>query len=57
VRIETLAQIDPKAASADDPNEPILQKLARKFGGKIKGPQDWAENHGHYIHGTPKRKK
>ncbi len=23
--------------------------------GTVDGPEDWAENHDHYIHGTPKR--
>ena len=32
----------------------IWQKL-RSVAGTIPGPADWAENHDHYIHGTPKR--
>ena len=30
----------------------------RKYIGCIKdGPEDWADEHDHYIHGTPKREK
>ena len=31
----------------------VLSKLA----GTIEGPQDWSEEHDHYLYGTPKRKK
>jgi hypothetical protein len=26
----------------------------RKLAGTVEGPEDWAKNHNHYIHGTPK---
>lgn len=32
----------------------IWDKLL-KLAGTIDGPEDWAENHDHYIHGAPKR--
>jgi hypothetical protein len=37
------------------PKETVTQRLARKFGGTVKMPRDWARNHDHYIRGTPKR--
>jgi hypothetical protein len=27
----------------------------RGVAGTVEGPEDWARNHDHYIHGTPKR--
>jgi hypothetical protein len=27
-----------------------------KLAGCVEGPADWAEEHDHYIHGTPKRR-
>jgi len=33
----------------------IWEKLL-SIAGTVEGPEDWAENHDHYIHGTPKRK-
>lgn len=32
----------------------IWDKL-RGVAGTVEGPQDWAANHDHHIHGTPKR--
>jgi hypothetical protein len=51
-------RVEPVGAATDEVTEaaePILKKLTRQFGGRIKGPSDWAQNHDHYIHGTPKR--
>lgn len=31
-----------------------LQEIAAQLGGL---PEDWAEQHDHYIHGTPKRSR
>jgi len=31
----------------------IWEKLL-KLAGTVEGPEDWATNHDHYIHGTPK---
>jgi hypothetical protein len=34
-----------------------LREMLLSHAGKGKGlPRDFADNHGHYIHGTPKRK-
>jgi hypothetical protein len=42
-----------------DPNEdggPSLMESLSEFAGSVEGlPEDFAENHDHYIHGTPKR--
>jgi hypothetical protein len=39
----------------NEPGEPTIRSLL-KFAGVIKGmPADFAEQHDHYIHGTPKR--
>jgi hypothetical protein len=34
---------------------PSLWEKLRDLAGTVEGPEDWAENHDHYIHGTPKR--
>jgi len=47
VRVEPIEEI-PAA-------EPIGKKLARMAGILKDLPNDFAENHDHYIHGTPKR--
>ena len=35
--------------------EPTIWDKLLKLAGTIDGPEDWAENHDHYIHGAPKR--
>lgn len=35
--------------------EPNLWDKLRNIAGTVEGPEDWARNHDHYIHGTPKR--
>jgi len=34
---------------------PTLWDNLRRIAGTVDGPEDWARNHDHYIHGTPKR--
>ena len=36
------------------PGRTIWDKLL-EMAGTVEGPEDWASNHDHYIHGTPKR--
>ncbi|HLW67062.1 MAG TPA: hypothetical protein VKS79_17240 [Gemmataceae bacterium] len=48
-RVEVTVQELPKAASA-------LGQMLLKHAGKAQGlPQDLADQHDHYLHGTPKR--
>jgi hypothetical protein len=35
--------------------QPTIWDKLRAIAGTIDGPEDWARNHDHYIHGTPKR--
>ncbi|HVT80663.1 MAG TPA: antitoxin family protein [Phycisphaerae bacterium] len=37
-----------------DDARPLSDEIMR-FAGSIKGPKDFARNHDHYIHGTPKK--
>ena len=37
------------------PGEPPLSPEYLKFAGTLNGPKDFARNHDHYIHGTPKK--
>ena len=55
---EQLKAAEQAAVEADERGEPtVLQKLL-KYAGTVKGwPSDMAENHDHYLHGTPKRTK
>ncbi len=34
---------------------PTIWDKLLKLAGTVEGPEDWARNHDHYIHGTPKR--
>ncbi len=46
LRIEVVEKGTPAHSVSDD---------LRGIVGSVDGPEDWAENHDHYIHGTPKR--
>ncbi|MBK8266989.1 MAG: hypothetical protein IPK83_01240 [Planctomycetes bacterium] len=35
--------------------QPSIWDKLKSIAGSVEGPEDWAENHDHYIHGTPKR--
>ncbi len=35
--------------------EPTVWEKLLELAGSVEGPSDWAENHDHYIHGTPRR--
>jgi hypothetical protein len=35
--------------------QPTIWDKLRALAGTIDGPEDWAKNHDHYIHGTPKK--
>jgi len=50
------AQVSVEIVGNNDDNPSVWDKLL-KLAGTVKGlPPDMAENHDHYIHGTPKRK-
>ena len=36
------------------PPESTLWEGLRALAGTVEGPEDWASNHDHYIHGTPR---
>jgi len=58
VRIERIKKATTAARkSKKQRKETALQRMWRQFGGTVRGPHDWAENHDHYIHGTPKRRR
>lgn len=43
-------------APASEPELPSMLEEFREFVGCMEGlPEDFADNHDHYIHGTPKR--
>ena len=54
-RVEVVVPKPPPTPSATNPGEPTIRSLL-KFAGTINDlPPDFAEQHDHYIHGTPKR--
>ena len=34
-----------------------IWEILSDFSGKIDGPEDWSEEHDHYLYGTPKQQK
>lgn len=34
-----------------------LWDVLSKFAGMVEGPEDWSEEHDHYLYGVPKREK
>jgi hypothetical protein len=45
--------IDQKTESTE--HGPTIWEKLLKLAGTVEGPEDWARNHDHYIHGTEKR--
>ncbi len=47
--------------SIRDPEAEIVEgdawDLLESFAGTIEGPEDWAEEHDHYLYGVPKRQE
>ena len=39
---------------ANGEDQPTIWEKLRALAGTVDGPEDWAHNHDHYIHGTPK---
>jgi len=48
------AEVNVEVVEKGEQQPTIWDKLLA-IAGTIEGPEDWAENHDHYIHGTPKR--
>jgi len=55
----TIVTVEPVTTSeAPEEQLPTLAELFKDLAGKAVGlPEDMAENHDHYLHGTPKRGK
>ncbi len=55
----TVVTVEPvKTPAEPDAQLPTLAEVFKNIAGKAEGlPEDMAENHDHYIHGTPKRSK
>ena len=48
----------PSSRKAANPDRPSWVDVVLKFAGTVDDlPSDFAENHDHYIHGAPKRKR
>jgi hypothetical protein len=54
VKIEP-SPAEPQEAAMDESGETFGQKLLKHAGKAIGLPSDLAENHDHYLYGTPKR--
>jgi hypothetical protein len=48
------AEVNIELLKSDAPQTSVWEAL-QQLAGTVEGPEDWAENHDHYIHGTPKR--
>jgi hypothetical protein len=48
------AEVNVEVIENGEPQSTIWDKL-RALAGTVEGPEDWAENHDHYLYGTPKR--
>ena len=52
----TRVAVEPVTEGADQAELPTLFEVFEDFIGKAEGlPEDFAAEHNHYIHGTPKR--
>lgn len=52
----TRVAVEPVTETTDEKDMPTLYEVFEKFIGKAEGlPEDFAAEHDHYIHGTPKR--
>jgi hypothetical protein len=45
-----------KTSPAEPKSAGSFFDTVRDLIGSVEGPEDWASEHDHYIHGTPKRK-
>jgi hypothetical protein len=45
-----------ETTTSEDPKRPTIWDKLLELAGTVEGPPDWAENHDHYLYGTPKRK-
>jgi hypothetical protein len=54
VRLPEGAEVNITVVEHQPPKPTIWDKL-RALAGTVEGPEDWARNHDHYIHGTPRR--
>ena len=53
---DRLRAAEKAAIEAEERGEPTVLEKLLKYAGAAKGwPSDMAENHDHYLHGTPKR--
>ncbi len=53
VSVRAVGETRPLSQPQSDPGS-VWDRL-RRLAGTVEGPSDWAANHDHYIHGTPKR--
>jgi len=54
VRVRPVGRRRARPARGRSDTDPAWDEIA-KLAGTIEGPEDWAAEHDHYIHGTPKR--
>ena len=53
---DTRCRISVEEIPSEEPRGNVWDVLER-LAGTIDAPEDWAEEHDHYIHGTPKRRQ
>ncbi|MDI6884759.1 MAG: hypothetical protein QMD22_00120 [archaeon] len=63
LRPETAVDLEPNARylvtieRKEERNEQSLWDVLSTLSGTVEGPEDWSEEHDHYVYGTPKRAK
>jgi hypothetical protein len=63
LRPEELVDLEPNARylvtieHKEAMGEQSLWDVISEFSGMVEGPEDWSEEHDHYLYGIPKRKK
>ena len=55
VPITIWREIQKKLAANDQPPQTTAWEILDRLAGSITAPPDWAEEHDHYLYGTPKR--
>jgi len=63
LRPEAAVDLEPNARylvtieRKEESGEQSLWDVLSRFSGTVEGPEDWSEEHDHYVYGTPRRGK
>ena len=57
IPIEVWRKIQAQLAANDATAQPTVWDLLDTLAGSVAAPADWAQEHDHYLYGTPKRER